>query len=353
MNVEAFGKQHHKSRMGERGITLVELMVAVMIAMVVVAAGYTIMVSTERASTVNDQTSQMQQNARIALELVSRDIQLAGFGFNGAIGNCTNALVPLDNNVAGADTGPDSLRVAVPTTLGTLNGPVSGPTTTLVLTGGSIAPFTPDFAVNSIVSVNGAASATVSAIAGDTLTLASPGIIAPAQFPSGATVYWLRCMTYAIGTTNLKCSGNAPCLLRGVRNQVAFANVNDDPNMVPLAEGIEDLQLAYACDGCTAATVGNPDGIVDDQNGTNTFDRDDFISNNNWLGTTVTPPSIRLVRINIVARQNRRDPNWTSTGPVVAEDHNPTADAGYNAQTYSNMRRRLVTKTVQVRNLGL
>ncbi len=337
---------------GERGVTLVELMMGLVISTIVIGAGYTVMTSTEKASNVNDQTAQMQQNARIAMELVSRDIQLAGFGFNGAIGDCTNALMPLDNNVAGADTGPDSLRIVVPTTLGPLLNPVSGPTTTLVLAAGTVAPFTPDFAVNAIVSVNGAASATVSAIGGDTLTLASPGIIAPAQFPAAATVYWLRCITYAIGTTNAKCSGNAPCLLRGVRN-LGVADVNNDPGMVPLAEGIEDLQFAYACDGCTAATAGNPDGIVDDQNGTNTFDRDDFISNNNWLGTTVTPPTIRLVRINIVARQNRSDPSWRSTSPAQLEDHNPTADAGYNAQTYSQMRRRLVTKTVQVRNLGL
>jgi type IV pilus assembly protein PilW len=340
------------SFLGERGFTLVELMIGLVVAMVVVGAGYTIMTSTEKASTVNDQTAQMQQNARIAMELVSRDIQLAGFGFNGAVGDCTNALMPLDNNPAGADTGPDSLRVVVPTTLGTLNGPASGPTTTLALTAGSIAPFAPDFAVNAIVSVNGAASATVSAISGDTLTLANPGIIGPALFPAGATVYWLRCMTYAIGTTNTKCSGNAPCLLRGVRN-IAVADVNNDPGMVPLAEGVEDLQFAYACDGCTATTAGIDDGIVDDQNGTNTFDRDDFISNNTWLGTTVTPPTIRLVRINIVARQNRSDPDWRSTGLVVVEDHNPSSDAGYNGQTYSSIRRRLFTRTVQVRNLGL
>lgn len=358
MNARTFFERG--DRRGERGFTLVEVMFGLAIATAVIAAGYTIMISTEKASTVSDQTAQMQQNARIAMDLISRDLQVAGFGFTGPVGDCANPIVPLDTDPAGPDANnatavppvwADQVRVVVPTQLGTLIAAVAGPITTIDLTAGSVAAVTPDFAVNAVVSVNGAASSTVSAISGDKLTL-NPPIPAPAQFPAGTQVHWLRCMTYAIGTTTARCSGNAPCLLRGVRN-LAVADVNNDTNMVPLAEGIEDLQFAYACDGCTAATAGIDDGVADDQNASNTFDTADFISNNTWAAAPVTPTTIRLARVSIVAKQIRNDPSWTSTGPVVVEDHDPTNDAGFNAQTYSQSRRRLFTRTVQLRNLGL
>jgi type IV pilus assembly protein PilW len=32
-------------------------------------------------------------------------------------------------------------------------------------------------------------------------------------------------------------------------------------------------------------------------------------------------------------------------------DHNPSVDAGYNATTYQQQRRRVLTRTIQVRNL--
>jgi type IV pilus assembly protein PilW len=116
-----------------------------------------------------------------------------------------------------------------------------------------------------------------------------------------------------------------------------------------MAEGVEDLQLAYACDGC----AGVADGVVDDQNASATFDTGDFVSDNAWNSGTMIPSNIRLVRISIVARQVRPDAQWSSTVPVVAEDHNPGTDPGFDQHAYKQVRRRLYTKTVQVRNLGL
>nr|MBI3614104.1 PilW family protein [Nitrospirota bacterium] len=325
-----------KRVLAERGASLVELMFGIAISMIVTAAGYTVMATGGKTAQINDQTVELQQNGRIAIELISQDLKAAGFGMNGTIGACSNAVVPADNTPGGADTGADSFSVAVPTNLSTLASTATGTVSTITLQSGAVAAMTPDgFGAASTISVGGIHTSTVSAIAGDTLTLGTT-IQSPAVYQAGTQVYWLRCITYDIATTTALCSGLAPCLRRAG---------------VPIAEGIEDVQLAYACDGCTGSGV--PNGVVDDQNASGTFDASDFISNSAWTTAPMTPDTIRLVRVTVVARQTRSDPDWKGTSPTTVEDHNPTSDSGYNASDYSKIRRRIVTRTVQLRNVGL
>lgn len=347
-------------RQDQRGFTLIELMAGLIISVIVVAAGYTVMTSSVKASAVNDQTNQMQQNGRIAMDLLSRDIKMAGFGMAGPVGACTvggnaAAIVPQDANTAGADNAPDSVLLAVPTLISTTTAAVgggAGSTNQLTMQAGSVAALSGDGfnagALPQPISVGGTLSATVITIAGDVLTLQST-INPPQAFPAGAQVFWLRCITYAISTVAATCAGNAPCLLR---------------NGVAVADGIEDLQLAYGCDGCVLAVNGGvADGIVDDQAGgtANVFDQADFVSNSAWATAPMTPDKIRLVRVSIVARQPRADTGLgernvravSTAGPIVVEDHNPSTDAGYSLPTYQQTRRRLFTRTVELRNVGL
>ena len=327
----AFSSQHCHS---ERGVSMIELLVGITVATTVIAAGYGIMSSTDRAATVNDQTAGMQQNVRVAMELLTRDIKLAGFGMGTGIGACTNAIVPADQNTGGADTGPDSVSLVGPMPLSTLAAQATGGALSITLQPGAVAAMTPEgFGNGAAISLGGVNASTVNNIAGDVLTLGS-SLVQSASFPVGTQVFWLRCITYAVSTNAVTCAGTAPCLLRGG---------------VPMAEGIEDLQVAYACDGC----AGVADGVIDDQNASGTFDTGDFVSDNAWNSGTMIPSNIRLVRISIVARQIRSDPQWSSTAAVVAEDHNPATDPGFDQSAYKQIRRRLYTKTVQVRNLGL
>ena len=65
------------------------------------------------------------------------------------------------------------------------------------------------------------------------------------------------------------------------------------------------------------------------------------------------------VRVTIVARQLQTDGGFgevsasgvNTSGPVIVSDHDPSVDPGYNATTYSKLRRRVVTKIIQPRNL--
>jgi type IV pilus assembly protein PilW len=365
----------HGRYYGERGTTLVELMIGLGVGIVIVAAGFAALTGSNKATVINDQTAQIQQNVRVAMELLSHDLKMAGFGMTGPVDACNTAIVPADNNTGGADAGPDSLSVVVPTTstiapLWTLDGPpATGPFNTITLQPTAGAAMTnAGFPAGGTVSIGGVVSSTAT-IGGDTLTLGST-IGAPAVFPAGTPVYFLQCITYqvipAVDPNGICGAGGAPCLARGVppaRN----CNIAASP-CVSIAEGIEDLQLTYACDGCNAiANGGVADGIVDDQNVVNNvFDQGDFISNTDWTTAPLTPDTIRLIQINILGRQIRNDQGFgegktaavSTTGPIVVADHNPTdgvfVAGDYSPTTYSQqLRRRLLTRTVEARNLGL
>lgn len=356
----------------DAGVTLVELMAATVISMIVIGAGFTALIASNKATQINDLVANTQQNVRLAMELLARDIKLAGFGMTGPVGACTinGAAVPIvpgDNNTAGADTGPDTITMVVPNSntaiapFWTLAAQAQGPFTNIVLQTGAVTDMDNQAGgggalVGMTVSVGGAVSTNVQAInAGtDTITLVDQ-VGAPKIFPAQTQVYLLECVTYSIGTTVAGCGGNAPCLLRSVNGGAG----------VPLVEGIEDIQFGYACDGCNVlVNGGNPDGIPDDQNATGTFDVGDFITNNTWAVDPMTPRKIKLVEVNIVAIQSQqvgadsgiseanRVRQITTPGPVIVSDHDPSADAGYNLVTYQVNRRRVLTRTIETRNVG-
>jgi len=204
----------------------------------------------------------------------------------------------------------------------------------------------------------------------------NPPIPAPATFGTGTQVYLLQCITYQVipppDALNL-CQGNAPCLVRGVApaGLVGPPNCNNPGNAcVPIMDGVEDLQLAYACDGCNLAiNSGVPDGAIDDMNGSNSFDQGDFLTNINWFlppSNAMTTNKIRLVQVNIVARETRRDQGMGEGNQVmvhqipipVISDHNHANGVfalGDNStpaqqQSYMEFRRRTLTRTVELRN---
>ncbi len=348
---------------GEQGVTLVELLVGAVVASIVVAAGFTMLTTSQKSTQANDQTVETQQNVRIAMDLLSRDIKHAGFGWTGPVGACTTAITPLDHTPAGNDTGPDSIRLLVP--IGTSIAPAwtlasaAGGTATagfsnVTLTSGAVANMATEAGgslTGAVVSIAGVATATVTAVAGDTISFAP--IPPPVAFPIGMPVYLLQCVTYSIGTTTAACGGSSPCLLR---------------NGVSVADGIEDIQFAYACDGCnTAVNGGIADRIIDNQGGAAGFDQADFVTNNAWNVAPFTPDKIRLVQVTVVARQTTVDQGLgegrgaASLSPTALQvsDHNHNAglfvggDFGALNPPYANYRRRIVTRTVETRNQRL
>ena len=348
----------------QAGFTLIELMIGLVVATIVVAAAFTILTTTSKALRANEQVVGAQQNIRMAMELLTRDIKLAGFGNPGVtIGNCNYPIVPQDQNVTGADTGADSVQLLVPTTRTDLTNTDPKRWTLSVKTGtagitqitlqpGAVADMVSSGLVanQSYISIGGSATALVTGLSATASTL-NVAIPPPLWFQQEDQVYLLQCIRYQVvplpDAGNL-CGGTAPCLTRGV------AGVTTGPNAeAPIAEGIEDLQLAYACDGCVA-TINNgiPDRIIDDVNPPPGFDQGDFLSNVPWNAAPLTPDKIKLVQVTLVARQSKNDEGFGESMQVsvaspalfVSGDHTLPADP--------NHRRRLLVKTVDTRNIG-
>ena len=360
----------------QQGFTLVELMAAVLITVVIVAATMTTVVTANRANVVNSQVADTQQNVRLATDLLSRDIKLAGFNYNAtdpattAVGACNATigavtkpvgLLPQDQSPTTADTGPDGVSMVLPvmnTTGWTLTaaagGTANAPTydNSISLSGTAITEMVAQgLAVNSTISIGGAISKTVKSVNATSIGFGTGNYLS-GQFPIGTPVYLLQCVRYqVIVNTPATCGSNASCLVR---------------DGVPLVDGVEDMQITYACDGCNQAAPNPlyPDGIIDDQDGSSssgfpTFTQGDFVSNGSWAITPRTPDKIRMAQVSLVVRPTKADDGLdekgtkavNTTGPVIVGDHNPSTDTGYNAQTYQQQRRRVVIRTVQPRNL--
>ncbi|MEQ1793059.1 MAG: PilW family protein [Nitrospira sp.] len=398
---------------GQKGFTLTEVMVATMMTTAIVAAGFSALVVTQKSARITGQVGQTQATARTALDMITADLKLAGFGMRGltaAVGGChvsgtPSALVPGDNNPLGADFGSDTISMVVPMTnsiapvgplwqvslppggiIGGLgasiaNVPLPANATTAManaIPGGAAA------LLGMSVSLGGVSGSVIQAVNAGGLAL-NPAIPGPVAFGGGTQVYLLQCITYQVipppDALNL-CQGAAPCLVRGAV-PIAMVGPGGPPNCnqinsgcIPIMDGVEDLQLAYACDGCDPR-VNNaiPDLQPDDLDLSNQFDQADFITNRNWFGTAgpygtyMTPRQIRLVQVNIVARETRADqgmgegnstPVHSGTIPVIS-DHNHANGVfvlGDNASpaqqaAYFQFRRRILTRTIELRNQRL
>ena len=327
----------------ERGFSLIELMIALAMFSIVSLAGFTVLSSGQQNSSMNDEVVKMQQNVRLALELISRDVRMAGFG------NPTDpSVVPLTANgcssiitPTNSSTGPDSVAIiTVDQVIGrlTANAPGASPTTlTLDSTTG--------LSNGDVITLDGVFTTGVTVNSGTQLTFAAPSgswpsaIQAPMAFNgaagTGTQVVRLACVKYSVDTTNRQ-------LLR---------------DGVAVVDGIEDLQLAYGVDA-------DGDGKIDDLSGNGSIDCLDLVPNNlahavtNSVGcsgtpgitvssppATATPTTVRLVRISVVGKAGKSDPTYTASSAVSVEDHNIASTAGY--------RRRVLTRTVSLRDLGL
>ncbi|HJT21416.1 MAG TPA: PilW family protein [Nitrospira sp.] len=382
----------------ESGITLIELMIATSISVVIVAAGFATLTTGYKTTRVNNLTADTQQNARAAMDMIASDIKAAGFGITNqlgivaqvgscAIGGVPAPIVPQDNTPGGADTGPDGISMVVPMTntqaapLWQLSAAAGPGIPSITLPAGAVTAMQAvpsGLAPGSVISIGGA-TAIVGAIGAGGIVNLNPALPAPVSAGAGTQVYLLQCVTYQVigpPDANNLCQGNAPCLVRGVAPGTALNCNVAGSGCLPILNGIEDLQLAFACDGCVlTVNSGNPDGIIDDQNASSTFDQADFITNSTWPGTsagTLSPTSIRLVQINLVAREapktTGQDQGFgegnakavSTNAPVIVSDHNHAngvfaagdLPAGPAMTSYLQLRRRILTRTVELRNVG-
>jgi type IV pilus assembly protein PilW len=91
----------------QTGLTLIELLVALTISSVLIAAAYRTFTSQHKVYEVQSDVMEMQQSVRVAMDILARDVRMAGF----------NSTVPLTSPIAinpveeGIRGGTDSIAV--------------------------------------------------------------------------------------------------------------------------------------------------------------------------------------------------------------------------------------------------
>jgi prepilin-type N-terminal cleavage/methylation domain-containing protein len=289
-----------------KGITLIELLVALVISGILVGGIYRTFIGQQKTYTVQEQVVDTQQNVRALANRMMREIRMAGFG------NVSMLLPPPYGSDPSAvvNIGPTTYKHLVNPDI-----PVAGSVTILsamestTIIGGIRVPVSITVAaaansysitVNSLtdaqgnslfdlndrknVSIGGVESCYITNIAGTTLTLNRKLIY---SHPVNTPVFAIRAVSYQV---------TGGTLLRDENTGQSLADRS-------LADNIETLQFVYLKD----------DGI------TQVTQQADY-------------PKIRNLQVTLKARTNDSDPDYKS-------------DGGY--------RKRTIASNVRLRNMGL
>jgi hypothetical protein len=288
-----------------------------------VAGIYSLFITQHRSYAVQDQVAGVQQDARVALDIMARDIRTAGFmigsgGFN--IHGAQFAVTPANNT-----NSPDSITVAsaadqfmsgaTPVTVETVVNNVVDLSANL---SGFFDTSTYNFVafegdgMNSLYQITGTGTETLTLnptppanLATITGMTGSPAVLTEV----GARVFRVKAITYRVQNNALERSENG-----GAFQPLAGDGINTV---------VEDLQFAYQVAGST-------DWIFDADTPTWPAGKDEA--------------DIRMVRINIIVRTFVPDPQDTSFFKPESEDRP-------QENTFTGCRRRVYTTVVKVRNL--
>lgn len=315
---------------GTRGFTLIELLISMALSGIVMSAIYTLFISQSRSYSIQEQVSEMQQNARVAMDRIVRDVRMAGYG----VVDDDEAFVIGDidydyDEIDDFQTNNDSDRLSVDGIM--IRRADSSPLDIIIYNGSAsnLSVCSPsNFKKGDILTItagNNYQTIQVSQIA-DTTAFPCPARCASGKcdkinFSAEQSAYnnpgGLGDGDWEDGTVALFAETAYFIDVKSDGSPVLKRSINGQPAQT-LAENIEDLQIAYQLSGdATWYDTLSPAQQVQD---------------------------IRSVRINVLARTDKMDPGFSGKRQAI-EDH-----AAGNADKY---RRRLLTTVINVRNMGL
>lgn len=211
------------------GLSLVELLMAALLGSIVVMGLYNLLISQTRTYAVQDEIGEMQQNLRVAMEKVSRDLQMSGFGkphWATISGVNLGSTPPFSVRITGGNTieivGCLDLAVA------SLSSAVAADSANLVLHSGEGAKF--NTTTKADISIEGRENVRVTSISGNSLTVdrdpgtgGNEGVLH--SYPVDSKVYLVHYITYTVDT-----SSNPPALVmdehQGSGNQPIATNIS-------------------------------------------------------------------------------------------------------------------------------
>jgi len=300
----------------EAGFTLIEMMSAFVILIIAMTAAYATFEFQHASFTVQNRVAETQQNLRSAMEVLNRDIMLAGYGIPAAVNLPAGLLPSGDNTIRTIDPRNSTTTADQIVLLYTYDMDANLPPTTLSANMGAYnttisVTSTNGFANGDYIIVTNGTSADlfqITAAITDNTTLPhnTSGVNALAShaaFPGytvGATVSKARFVRYFIDTTDPA----HPTLM--LDKMVAGVQPQ------PLADDIEDMQFQYGLDT-------NGDFIVD----TTAVNSP----------TAAQIPQIRQVRVMLSARTRMAERKWQEVRPALGDRAAGDAADGYRRRT--------------------
>jgi len=226
------------------GFTIIELMVALVISAVVMAAVYTIFITQQKTYAIQTGVTDMQQNARAALMLMVRDLRMAGadIGSSFSVQDYAGTAITAHTSVTqGAGDDPDEITVVYATEpdTNTFVSSVSNNTVTLTdASGFSAGDFVAFETVGNVYSITGVTSNDI------TLT---PGTELPCHLEDvgdafgqiGARAYLVKAITYRLNGTRLQRRdstnpGATNEIVDSIQNLQVTPNYNGDSKLVQI-----------------------------------------------------------------------------------------------------------------------
>ncbi len=337
---------------------MAEVLIAVVIGSLLMTAASATYVSQTNSYVAQDSVSEVNSQSLIAHGLISDTVRGAGFGMpDNLAANPINGFTDIVTPIDGLG-GSDAVTILTGRMLGQLwpvgvgpgmmacnpHPPVGGNPLTQVYgnPSGIVAydvvlagTLTPNTGTMSNVSIDAIEYADIVSVGGFTVNFSTS---LGAQYPlidntgdgncdTGRPVYLIEDVTFCL---------DANLTLRRIRYGGDPVACTGTPAFdEAIAENIVDFQLAYAIDA-------NGDGQIDDLDGDNMLSDGDFAP----AGVGVVNADIRAIRINVVGRTDKPDPNFLLMG-------NPPALVENNAlgQPNDSFKYRWWQKIVKIRNL--
>jgi len=328
----------------EAGFSLVEVMAAMIILAIAMTAVFATFTSQQKSFTTQSRVAEMQQNLRQAVEYVSRDIRLAGYGIPGNVtipNNIIAAGVTSIRSLYAKDNtaGPDQIYILYmfdmdanqpPTTDNAAGVPANAASITVPGGAGFLATG------EELVLITDGATADLyetSAAAGTILT-----------FGGGYSYNSGHSKTYPAGSSPPVTVAKARFARYYIENNILMVDRMGGATPQPLADDIEDMQIQYIMD-----TDG--DGFAETGTGFRLpFDPSNIVNDPSTgvsavTGVALNPSQIRQVRLLFIARTRLPEAGWAETRPALGNRAAGATPDGYRRRTYDIV--------IDVRNSGV
>jgi type II secretory pathway pseudopilin PulG len=235
---------------------LIELLVAMAISGILIAALYRTFIGQHRIYTVQEQVVDMQQNARVAINRMMREIRMAGFGnvssvlpnFTATDGPFNNIINPRDNiNIVDGQVTDQVTIIGAFEQISTLASEASPGTNTIQLKG-KASEFDANF--KKYICIGGLETHTINVNPSDNTITLNENLVH--RFPIDTPVFKVKAITYKLRPDNP--NPQMPVLTREDNTDGGGSQV--------VAENIDNLQFRYVFeDGSEADSPADPSRI--------------------------------------------------------------------------------------------